>query len=189
MARVCSKLALVFLLTSACLPAQAQDKAPAGPDQLQRLSALCKVWGTIRYLHPFLAYKDIDWDAALVKALPKVEAANSHEEFAAAVQAMLDELHDPATRVVRKQRPPRAAPQAPEPKARPGGEKWFTRLADGTLVIDVSTLPDLPLTLVPVQLQPLTELRTEITKARGLIIDCRRVAHVTPQVQQLGRVW
>jgi C-terminal processing protease CtpA/Prc len=185
MTRACSKLALVFLLTSACLPAHAQDKAPAGPDQLQRFSTLCKVWGTIRYRHPFLAYKDIDWDAALIKALPNVEAANSPEEFPAAVQAMLDELQDPATRVIRKQRPPIAAPQAPEPKSKPGDEKWFARLADGTLVIDVSTLPDLGPAPGQFQPQPLTELRTEITKARGLIIDCRRVAQVSPQVQQL----
>src|SRR6516225_7839358 len=68
----------------------------------ERLVCLCKVWGTIRYLHPYLAYGDIDWDAALVAALPRVEAAKDDNEFRAAVQAMLDKLRDSETRVARK---------------------------------------------------------------------------------------
>jgi hypothetical protein len=41
----------------------------------ERLSRLAKLWGTVRYVHPFLGYKDLGWDAPLIRAIPKVEAA------------------------------------------------------------------------------------------------------------------
>jgi C-terminal processing protease CtpA/Prc len=182
MARARSLLGLVFLLTSGCFPARAQEKAPPGREQLRRLSTLGKVWGTVRYQHPYLAYKDIDWDAALIKALPKIEAAKTPEEFAKAVQGMLAVLQDPATRVVRKG-PPAKAPPGPDLEKKPGDGKWFTRPADGILAIDVSTLPDLSMAFR--YLQQFTELQTEIRKARGLVIDCRRIHYVPPAVRDL----
>jgi C-terminal processing protease CtpA/Prc len=66
---------------------------------VERLSHLARLWGTVRYLHPWLAYKEIDWDAALVQAIPGVRAAQTPEQYAAAVQTMLDALGDAVTRV------------------------------------------------------------------------------------------
>ena len=58
-----------------------------------------KLWVTIQYFHPYLAYrKDIDWDQALLDALPKIRAAADPEGYAAAVNGMLATLHDPLTR-------------------------------------------------------------------------------------------
>jgi hypothetical protein len=68
----------------------------------ERLIALCKLWGVVKYFHPYLAYRPIDWDAALVTAIPEVSAAENDEAYAAAVQKMLAALDDPATRVVRQ---------------------------------------------------------------------------------------
>lgn len=45
----------------------------------ERLTGLAKVWGAVKYFHPSLAYKEIDWDAALVRAIPRVKAARSQE--------------------------------------------------------------------------------------------------------------
>jgi C-terminal processing protease CtpA/Prc len=194
MARACWTLAVAFLLTWACPSAQAQDEASPGREQVQRLSALCKVWGAIRHQHPYLAYKDVDWDAALVRALPKIEAAKTGEEFAAAVQVMLDALGDPATRVVRKRPPAKApptkepakAPVAPDPQSRPGDGAWFTRPADGVLAIDLSTLPELRAAFR--YAQQAADLKAEVGKARGVIIDCRRVGYLTPPVRELLRL-
>ena len=74
----------------------------AGPNarRIDRLVALCRVWGAVKYFHPALAYRDIDWDAALVRAIPRIRASLSAREFAAGVQSMLDTLGDPVTRVV-----------------------------------------------------------------------------------------
>ncbi len=64
-----------------------------------RLLATGKLWITIKYFHPYLAYRDIDWDKALVDALPKVRAATTPAEYDAAIQSMLEALKDPATHV------------------------------------------------------------------------------------------
>jgi len=72
------------------------------PTEKERLPAVGKLWVTIKYFHPYLAYRDIDWDKALVEALPKIRAAGNSAEYRAAVQSMLDALHDPATYAVVK---------------------------------------------------------------------------------------
>src|SRR5262245_26325147 len=122
-----------LLMLGLGVPAPTRAAAPPDRERTQRLAAVGKLWGTVRTLHPYLAYKDIDWDAALVKALPKVMAARTVDEYASAVDGMLGALGDPATCVVR--RPP---PRQQDRKAvRPAGSKLFTWVAEGTLAIDV----------------------------------------------------
>jgi C-terminal processing protease CtpA/Prc len=67
------------------------------PSQDSRLLATGKLWTTVKYFHPYLAYRDIDWDKALVDALPKIRSAATPAEYAAAIQSMLKALKDPAT--------------------------------------------------------------------------------------------
>ncbi len=64
-----------------------------------RLVRLCEVWGKVRYLHPWVVGGAVDWDAALMAALPSALAAETDDDAAAAVRVMLEALHDPATRV------------------------------------------------------------------------------------------
>jgi hypothetical protein len=66
----------------------------------ERLVALCKLWGTVEYFHPYLAYRTSDWDGALVTAIADVSAAGESAAFAAAVEAMVATLGDRATRVI-----------------------------------------------------------------------------------------
>src|SRR5262245_2824919 len=60
------------------------EQPAQGKLRLERLARLGRLWGYVRYMHPFLAHKDLDWDAALLKAIPKVESAKTKDEFAAA---------------------------------------------------------------------------------------------------------
>jgi C-terminal processing protease CtpA/Prc len=69
------------------------------PSDIDRLIAIGKLWVTVKYFHPYLAYRDIDWDKALVNSLPRIRSAQTQAEYAAAVQSMLDVLKDPVTRV------------------------------------------------------------------------------------------
>jgi len=69
------------------------------PGEQDRLLATGKLWVTVKYFHPYLAYRDIDWDKALVDALPKVRSAATPAEYHAAIQSMLEVLKDPATHV------------------------------------------------------------------------------------------
>lgn len=71
--------------------------AQALPGEQDRLLATGKLWVTVKYFHPYLASRDIDWDKALVDALPKVRSAATPAEYTAAVQSMLDALKDPVT--------------------------------------------------------------------------------------------
>jgi C-terminal processing protease CtpA/Prc len=56
--------------------------------------ATARLWVTVEYFHPYLAYRDIDWEGALVTALPKIRGATNEAEYSAAVSSMFDQLHD-----------------------------------------------------------------------------------------------
>lgn len=74
------------------------------PTENQRLFDTGRLWITVKYFHPYLAYRtDIDWDKALVDALPKIRTAANSEDYGAAVNSMLAVLHDPLTHAARLQ--------------------------------------------------------------------------------------
>lgn len=71
------------------------------PSDNDRLIAIGKLWATVKYFHPKLANASLDWDKALVEALPKIRDAKTSPEYAKSVQTMLDRsLHDEATYVI-----------------------------------------------------------------------------------------
>jgi C-terminal processing protease CtpA/Prc len=67
------------------------------PDETERLASVGKLWIAVKYFHPYLAYREIDWDKALTDALPGVRGAKTSAEYAAAVNSMLGVLKDPDT--------------------------------------------------------------------------------------------
>lgn len=79
-------------------PSQTPARASAEDARIARLAGLAKVWGAVKYFHPFLAYREIDWDTALVETIPKVNAASTPQEYQAAVNHMLAALGDHNTR-------------------------------------------------------------------------------------------
>ncbi|HVK14390.1 MAG TPA: hypothetical protein VM597_36965, partial [Gemmataceae bacterium] len=97
MVRMVVPLALALLPTVRA----AADDPPAAPTRAERLAAVGRLWGEVKFRHPAVWTTDLDWDAALVSALPAVAAAETAEQYADAVGAMLARLGDPATRVVR----------------------------------------------------------------------------------------
>ena len=101
------------------------------PDSLhlERLAALGRLWGVVKYVHPALVSRAAAWDSAAVAAIPRVSAAGSPAEYAAAVGEMLATLGDPSTRVVTSAAPD-TAPKAPDRIA----ASWAT---ESTLVVTV----------------------------------------------------
>lgn len=85
--------AILFFLAAA---GQAQAVEPTA---IQRLTAIAQLWSDVKWYSPALAGGDIDWDLALVDALPKVEAASTTPAFLDAVTALMRPLHDPAFQV------------------------------------------------------------------------------------------
>ena len=109
--------------------------------RLQRLEKLAALWGEIRYFHPALATRDIDWDRALVETIPRVEAAKSPAQYRAALDQMLALIHDPATRTL----PASPTAAAPAASAAPdlGTPASHVRTRDGIVRIDFTRLAEI----------------------------------------------
>jgi C-terminal processing protease CtpA/Prc len=60
--------------------------------ETQKLAATCKVWGYLKYYHPQVASGKFDWDKQLFDVLPKVEQANTKEEFSLVLENWVDSL-------------------------------------------------------------------------------------------------
>jgi hypothetical protein len=109
------------------LAASPLARADAVPDRTERVMHLARTWATVKHFHPYLAYKDIDWDAAFVTALPKVEAATTIATYRAAFTEMLGKLGDPVTQVH----------GTPAGKAVAPAGDWITTPAPGIVVVDL----------------------------------------------------
>src|SRR5215204_6769689 len=104
-------------------PSSAEDA------RIARLVGLAKVWGTVKYFHPFLAYRDIDWDKALIETIPKVNAAKTSQDYQAALNHMLAVLNDKSTRADIETE---TKPEAPKPV----DPAKLVRTENGVLLID-----------------------------------------------------
>lgn len=90
-------MALRWLLPAAALIFSFHSSAataPEFPGESDRLIATAKLWATVNYFHPYLATRKVNWDAALVQALPSIRSAATPSAYAAGVRLLLDQLHD-----------------------------------------------------------------------------------------------
>ncbi len=126
---------------------------------MARMLRLARVWGEVRYRHPYLwEGRAIDWDAALVDALPRMEAAKNDEDERAVLQRMLATLHDPITGVT----VPGAARMStvgPEPET-------TTRTWEGKTILVLRVGPK-------ADLGDEKTVRADILAARTLVVDLR----------------
>lgn len=78
-------------------------RVPPKPDakRVERLSGLFRLWGDVKFFHPYVVRGAVDWDAALLRAIPKVEVGQTAEAYRSAVESMLGGIQDPDTRVLR----------------------------------------------------------------------------------------
>ena len=128
-------LLVTLLLCLAAFPLAAAETPAAPAPHIERIAQAGRLWGFVRYLHPYLAYRDIDWDAALVQALPGIRDAKTREEYAAAVQSMLAALGDPATRVLPLEKEPPADPPNPPNPSDTGTPPEVVRTLEGGAVL------------------------------------------------------
>lgn len=162
---------LIALGVSFFVPPAAARGVPGDSLEVERLVGLCMVWGAAKYFHPYLAYReDIDWDSAFVSTIPKVNAANTSEQYAAAVQTMLDVLNDPVTRVV-----PSLPLFLPPDSLHP---TLFQFTADSILVVQIANITNVWTNEVPA-------LSQAILRARGILFDLRAKS---PQPEQSQKI-
>ncbi|MFD2942648.1 S41 family peptidase [Flavobacterium notoginsengisoli] len=60
--------------------------------ETEKLVATCKVWGFLKYYHPKVANGEINWDNQLLEKLPKIEKAQTKEEFSLILENWIDDL-------------------------------------------------------------------------------------------------
>ncbi len=154
---------------------------PSESKWVERLVGLCKLWGAIKYFHPYLAYReDIDWDAALIDAIPKVRAANNASDYAAAIQEMLAVLGDPVTRVIKKKP---VDTDTPPHESQPS----FTFTPDNILVVRINHYED----IFDIQgaAQKMAAIKMEIPNARGILFDLRAATSVSLEMGELSLIF
>ena len=169
-------LALAAVLLALCFDAHARQVAAtpaqtADAARVERLVGLAKVWGAVKYFHPYLAYREIDWDKALVEAIPKVQTAKTPREYQTALNQMLAALGDPSTRAEVE---PEAGVAPPIQASAPAGEP--VRTEGGVLFIDAMRIAE-------TGARDNTALRVLLGKvgeaapsAKAVVIDARRAA-------------
>jgi hypothetical protein len=146
--------------------------------RIDRLVGLAKLWAAVKYFHLYLSYRDnIDWDAALIKVIPKVDAARSSADYSAAVESMLSELGDPVTHVLNVPEP-RPASSAPSTERQPTVQKN----ASGVVVVTMTNYVDLE-DFVGTK-EKLEALKKELPTARAVVFDLRPA--VTPSESEQG---
>ncbi|MBS1508344.1 MAG: hypothetical protein JSS79_17015 [Bacteroidetes bacterium] len=159
------KIAITFFLCTSFLYGWSQPK----PDsvQLKRLIRLCELWGKVKYFHPYLSYKPIDWDSALIQTIPKVKAAQTSEEYAKAIDEMLGMLHDPATYVIREPKTswPLSLPGEAHPKVYNHNEEIL--VVEMTDYSDLSNLPETD--------RRLKEVKSKMVNKKAIVFDVRKL--------------
>lgn len=153
---------LCVLAALASVQAGQEDAAHPEAVRVERLVGLARVWGHCKFFHPALADRtDVDWDAALVAAIPEVRRSRTPEEYALAVQSMLARLEDPLTRVIAP------AGDAAQRDVRQLGHRMTD---EGVLVITVGNYYGL---WSPEAQPKLQEIAAAAQKARGVVFDLR----------------
>jgi len=141
----------------------------AGEDdgRIDRLAALARVWGEIEVFHPWLVTRDIDWDRALLDAIPPIEAATTPEALRAAYGTLLTPLGDPLTRAEPANQGPSGSAEWKAPAVR-----W---LDEDTALLTASTWETIPrLSAAWLESADLYRAFDESRKAKVVILDLRR---------------
>ena len=159
-----SAVIICFLFPPAS-PGSHKPQSEIGNVEINRLVGLCRLWGYVKYFHPSLAYRpEIDWDAALVAAIPKVRNAKTSEEYAAALQGLLKTLDDSLTHIVSNS-------QSPITKEESVEQKLAEQLTeDGVLVITVGNYYEL---WDQASQEKLKAIAADVLKAKAIVFDLR----------------
>ncbi|HEX4809107.1 MAG TPA: hypothetical protein VH325_09265 [Bryobacteraceae bacterium] len=152
----------IVLFIALLAPLLFASAAPENTPGVDRLTAVGKLWVTVRYFHPYLAYQNIDWDKAFCDTLPAIRQAKTPEEYTAALQRMLDPLHDPATHTFIVKRESTAE--------RPGETLHVEQRANGTVI--VSAVPA-DSSKTPGEEAQAKSLRDAIDHASTIVFDLR----------------
>ncbi|HEX6046146.1 MAG TPA: S41 family peptidase [Pyrinomonadaceae bacterium] len=149
--------------------AQKQTAPAASLDELRiaRLAGLARVWGTVKYFHPYLAYRDVDWDKALVEAIPRINGARSAQDYEAALNQMLAVLNDKSTRADIENEAKTTNTQTPPDNAR------LVRMENGVLIIEAAHIAQAIAKDISALNAFAGKVNEQLPASKGIIIDAR----------------
>ena len=164
-------LSVLLLVSAFCETVQAQP--PSAEDaRIARLAGLAKVWGTVKYFHPYLAYRDIDWDKALIETIPKVNAAKTPQDYQSALNQMLAVLNDKSTRADIEAKTNPAGP-APVDAAK------LVRSENGVLIIEAAQIAKAGTNDISALNKLVTTINQSLPNAGSVIFDARGTTKAT----------
>jgi C-terminal processing protease CtpA/Prc len=131
-----------------------------------RLAGLAKVWGAVKFFHPFPAYREIDWDKALIETIPRVNAAKTPQEYQAAINSMLAVLDDRNTRA-------EIAPPAKTSEPSKAEAREFLRLENGVFFIEPVLAAQIHEQNEETYAQILQKNMPLLAQAKSIVIDGR----------------
>ena len=137
--------------------------------QINRLADAGKVYGYIKYFHPFLQYKDINWDSAFAANIEGIIDAKNKEEYAAVMQRLFSTLDDNITSVTGI------------PKINTSYKIQLTsyRIKDSILYININDVPPLVFGSPDNAFDKVQEALQNIDKVKGIIFDMRSPVNST----------
>jgi C-terminal processing protease CtpA/Prc len=137
--------------------------------QTERLAGLGRLWGAVKFFHPYLAYKNLDWDGALIKAVPQVKSARTPEQYRQAISNMLQVLNDPLTTAeLSKIEAGGGGPKAGNPS-----EPAYFRIVEGVVIVNGIDWARAFMTGSADAFAKQQRMMEEIGKAKGIVLDCR----------------
>ena len=163
---------VLLLAPALCQTLQAQTSA-AEDARIARLAGLARVWGTVKYFHPYLAYRDVDWDKALVETIPKVNAAKSPQDYQAALNQMLAVLNDKSTRADIETETKPSGPTASPTTAK------LVRTENGVLIIDAGQIAKAVSNDTSALNKLIANVNESLPNATSVIVDARGTTKAT----------
>lgn len=82
-------LALISFAGSAPVPDKTEESTPLTEFQIRNLATFCKVWGFLKYYHPYPSEKRVDWDKVLVDHYVGVKSATHKAEFDSIISSLV----------------------------------------------------------------------------------------------------
>lgn len=134
--------------------------------RIERLEGLARVWGTVKYFHPYLATRAVDWDKALIETIPRVNAAKNATEYRAAIGQMLSVLNDKNTFVeieTAAKTDWKINPNKPE----------LVKLSDGVLIIEALSIAETAAADQSAERAAYQKISSLIPQAKAVVLDCR----------------
>lgn len=167
MKRFLQFVAVIFAFSLVAFAQTANTGVQIEAKRIERLTGLARVWGAVKYFHPFLATRAVDWDKALVETIPKVNAAKTSAEYRGAIASMLAVLNDKNTFVETENT------AKTEQKINPNKPELVHLGDDGVLIIEALTIAE---TLAGDQSAAQTifpKIFSSIPQAKAVVLDCR----------------